>query len=493
MPATLVSLQNISVKYQSQIALNQISLDIIAGDHVAIIGKSGSGKSLLLKVIAGLQSVNGGQLTRHYTEGCDGTASASIVLVDSRHHFKNGSNTTDLYYQQRFNSFDSDDSLTVKSYLAGIAKDTRPGYWSIENVVERLNLTALYNKELIKLSNGETKRLRLASALIKNPKLLLLDQPLTGLDVDARKSFDALLHEIAEAGTTIVMATSPNEIPSVINKVVLLTSGRTDLITYAADYRIKQLSRHSNDTNINTEHLAGLLSADYERFDTIIKMANVNVQYGEKNILKNIDWEVRQGDRWALLGHNGAGKSTLLTLVYGDNPQAYANDIVLFDKQRGTGESIWDIKKKCGFVSPELFQYFPTDNSCLQVIESGFYDTLGLFRMSEPSRAALSLKWMEVLGIGQYARQLLKNIPASAQRLCFLARALVRNPILLILDEPCQGMDEDQKENFKHIIDTICEQSDMTMIYVTHYTEELPDAVNKFIKLSAGEVVEQSA
>jgi molybdate transport system ATP-binding protein len=135
-------------------------------------------------------------------------------------------------------------------------------------------------------------------------------------------------------------------------------------------------------------------------------------------VLHNISWQVKQGERWALLGPNGAGKSTLLSLAYGDNPQAYANDIILFDKKRGTGESIWDIKRKCGFVSPELYQFFPMDNSCAQVIESGFYDTLGLFRQSDPSRAAIALRWMKVFNIDKYARQLLKNVPASAQRLC---------------------------------------------------------------------------
>ena len=114
-----------------------------------------------------------------------------------------------------------------------------------------------------------------------------------------------------------------------------------------------------------------------------------------KKFLKNVDWQIKQGERWALLGPNGAGKSTLLSLINGDNPQAYANDIILFDRKRGTGESIWDIKSKTGFVSPELYQYFPTDNSCLQVIESGFYDTMGLFRPSDPKKSAIALRWMK--------------------------------------------------------------------------------------------------
>jgi len=179
----------------------------------------------------------------------------------------------------------------------------------------------------------------------------------------------------------------------------------------------------------------------------------------------------------------------LLSLINGDNPQAYANDIILFDKKRGTGESIWDIKSKIGFVSPELHQYFPTDNSCLQVIESGYYDTLGLFRQSNKTKAETALRWMQALEIDKYARVLLKNIPASAQRLCLLARALIKTPDLLIFDEPCQGLDAHQQHHFKTLVDTICSLSNVTLIYVTHYQHEIPDSVTKVLRLEKGIVV----
>ncbi len=168
-------------------------------------------------------------------------------------------------------------------------------------------------------------------------------------------------------------------------------------------------------------------------------MDNIHIRYGDKQVLKDVDWHIKQGERWALLGPNGAGKSTLLSLINADNPQAYANDIILFDRKRGTGESIWDIKSKTGFVSPELFQYFPTDNSCLQVIESGYYDTMGLFRPSNPKKSAIALQWMKALEIDKYARHLLKNIPASAQRLCLLARALIKTQPCSYLTNPARA------------------------------------------------------
>ena len=217
-------------------------------------------------------------------------------------------------------------------------------------------------------------------------------------------------------------------------------------------------------------------------------MNEVFVKYGDKVILNKVNWQIIPGERWALLGANGAGKSTLLSLINGDNPQAYANDIVLFDKKRGTGESIWDIKSKIGFMSPELHQYFPTDNSCLQVIESGCYDTLGLFRPSQKTKADTALRWMKALEIEKYARVLLKNTPASAQRLCLLARALIKNPDLLIFDEPCQGLDAHQQQHFKNLVDTICRLSNVTLIYVTHYQNEIPESVSRVLRLDKGSV-----
>ena len=224
-------------------------------------------------------------------------------------------------------------------------------------------------------------------------------------------------------------------------------------------------------------------------FSTIISMENVSIRYGEKQVLNNVNWTVLPGERWALLGPNGAGKSTLLSLINGDNPQAYANQIVLFDRKRGSGESIWDIKKKIGFVSPELHQYFPAESSCLQVIESGFYDTLGLFRPSNPEKAALALRWMTVLKIEGHARKPLKQVTASTQRLCLLARALVKNPPLLIFDEPCQGLDEQQQRYFKYLLETICSISNTTLIYVTHYQHEIPNVVTQVLRLEEGEKV----
>jgi molybdate transport system ATP-binding protein len=498
--APMLSINHATVRFLNNILFANLSFIVKKGEHWALVGESGSGKSALLQTIAGRFNITGGTIAYHFFDDylklevdIDDyfTFHKLIALVESKHHFKNLSNTTEFYYQQRFNSSDSEDALTVTQYLNSVTSIPHENiYWTFEKVITLLNLELLQDKQLIKLSNGETKRLMLAAALLKNPVLLLLDNPLTGLDVQTRMDFNLIVNEIITSGITVIMATSPHEIPGAITNVAILRQGEIIDRVPKDQFKPEMFIKETKD-EIDYSELKTLLNTNTGKtiYQYIVKMNNVHIKYGDKVILDNVNWEILPGERWALLGPNGAGKSTLLSLINGDNPQAYANDIVLFDKKRGTGESIWDIKSKIGFVSPELHQYFPTDNSCLQVIESGYYDTLGLFRASSKTKVETALRWMKALEIEKYARVLLKNIPASAQRLCLLARALIKTPTLLIFDEPCQGLDDHQQHHFKTLVDTICSLSNVTLIYVTHYQHEIPDSVTKILRLDQGKSI----
>jgi molybdate transport system ATP-binding protein len=500
MTSPIFTIQQLTVRYLNNTLFTNLSFTVNKGENWVLIGESGSGKSALLQTIAGNFNITNGQINYNFFEDYlilnpdkkgHITHHKLIALVEPKHHFRNLSNTTDFYYQQRYNSSDSEDAQTVEAYLSGIlAVQLLVGYWDYSKVIQTLKLGHLSQKHLIKLSNGETKRLMLAAALLKNPKLLLLDNPLTGLDVQTRKEFNAIIEEITASGITLIMATSPFEVPAAITNIAILEHGAICQTLPIDEYKPEMLKPQQDD-NIDADELKSLLNADAGKisYNQIIGMNKVTIKYGSNVVLYSVNWQVKTGERWALLGPNGAGKSTLLSLINGDNPQAYANDIVLFDRRRGTGESIWDIKRKIGFVSPELHQYFATDNSCLQVIESGYYDTLGLFRQSTKEKAAIALRWMKALEIEKYARVLLKNIPASAQRLCLLARALIKNPYLLIFDEPCQGMDIHQQQHFKNLVDTICNLSNVTLIYVTHYEHEIPECVDMFLRLDKEKVV----
>ncbi len=435
------------------------------GQVWAIAGESDSGHSALVNSIQG----------------------KNIENVHQKHHFRNLSNTNNFYYQQRFNSSDSEDALTVKDHLQNIT--TTNGYWTTDKVIDLFNLKDLLPEQIIKLSNGETKRLLIASALISNPEAITLDHPLTGLDVSTRNRFGQILQSINESGISVIIATNPLEIPEAVTHVAVMQENEIIFHDSKQNFNPKDFD-FGREIIIDQSTLKALLSHHQpQTFNTIIKMTDVVVEYDGRKILDHINWHVTQGERWSLTGPNGAGKSTLLSLVNGDNPQAYANDIILFDRKRGSGESIWDIKKQTGYVSPELYQYFPTDTSCLHVIESGFYDTIGLFRPADAEREAHCTEWMKLMNIQQYAYRLFSMVPTGVQRLCLLARALVKSPTLLILDEPTQGLDITQQQFFTKLIDEYCLISNVTVIYVSHYEHHIPRAVDKQIRVMNGRTV----
>ena len=489
----MLTIQDATVKFRDQVLFAGLDLEIRENQHWAVVGPGGSGKSALLQTLAGRYFMARGKIRygfyerfrkEHRVDDPLFSHRRLIAYVDTRHDFKTLANTRDFYYQQRFNAGYVEQSPTVDDYLKQQAAERRPGAtWSVEDVCLTFHLEPLRHKRLIMLSNGETRRLRIGAALLKGPILLLLDHPLAGLDVDTRAAFDDIFQRIAASGVCLVMATDPSEIPSVITHVALLNRKRRLRPFRKQDFPIaapEQEPEPSPDAGSLHQLLNG---RERTRFEVLVSMRNVRVAYGPAVIFENINWKVRTGEYWALSGPNGSGKSTLLSLINGDHPQAYANEIVLFDRKRGSGESIWDIKRKIGFMSPELHQYFPYHYTCLQVVESGFYDTLGLFSKSRPENRRIAEQWMEIMGISSMKTALMRDLSTTRQRLCLLARALVKNPYLLMLDEPCLGFDSDQQRHFRRLIDRIAETGQLGIIYVTHHRETLPVCVNRTLRL----------
>jgi len=469
----ILQVENLTVAIQSKIIFENVSFEIQKGRQYAIVGPSGSGKTALLHCLAG-QSFYKGSIRAK--------PGVSIVLVEQQHHFKNLSNTSSFYYQQRFNSMDAGDAMTVHEYLNDLDSSSMGNEF-----FELLGIDKLLPKPLIQLSNGENKRVQLIRALTQSPDILLLDNPFLGLDIAARDSLNKILQSIIKKGITIILITGAQLIPGIITDVIELKEKSSRLINRAlfmADNSI-QLEIEKIDKSLLDE----LVNNEDGSFDYAIKMKNVHVQYYENVILDKINWEVKKGERWSLSGPNGAGKSTLLSLINADNPQAYANEIYLFDKRRGRGESIWDIKRKIGYVSPELHLFFDSSNTVFNVVASGLFDTIGLFRVVNEEQTTTITKWMKLLQVDHFSNQLLKNLSLGKQRLVLLARALVKDPPLLLLDEPSQGLDEEQAQLLKNLIEQICEHSNKTLIYVTHLKEEIPSCVTKFIQLENGRVV----
>lgn len=488
----LITVSDALIKFRTKTIFDNLNFQWEVGQHWAVVGSNGSGKSALLHALAGKFIVANGSITHPFADSFREeekkvneffTYHDLIQLVDVRHAFKNKSNAKDFYYQQRYNVSDADNTLNVSEYLMEqVNVCARAAYWDLDRVKQKLRLEELWEKSLLKLSNGESKRLRLAAALLKNPVVLMLDNLFTGLDAPSRVAFNEILTEIAHSGTSIMVVTTPNEIPDVVTNVMVLDECKVLHNLRKADF-IPETHYPDKTPQVDFDSLLKLLSRPIPHFDSIIDLKRTSVKYGSTVVLKDVSWKILPGERWTLTGINGSGKSTLISLLNGDHPQAYACDLSLFGKKRGSGENIWDIKAQIGFMSPEFYQFFPSYYTCTEVVVSAYYEALGIKKKGSPEQEETASKWLDLMDLTEVKDKVLSDLTASQQRACLLARALVKTPTLLILDEPCQGLDHQHQEQFRQIIDTIFEHTSMTLIYVTHYQEELPRCINRTLHL----------
>jgi molybdate transport system ATP-binding protein len=483
-PSIIVT--DLYVAIQDTTVLDGISFSLQPNQHLAVLGASGSGKTSLVHAFAGKIHFSGSIVMQLNSTRLH---SQQITLVEQWDSFKNLSNTSDFYYQQRFNSFDAEDAPTIMHELL---KELQAGETElnevakIESGLKRLGIFHLKNSPLIQLSSGEHKRFQLIKALLNPPALLILDSPYTGLDTASRKGLNEILNEISGNGTQLILISGNFPIPACITHIAHLENSTFNFFGDKEFFDFTE-TNHSDKNEIffDTELMPD--AKESTPFASIVEMANVHIKYGNKTIVEGLNWKVKQGEKWLLKGRNGAGKSSLLNLITGDHPQAYSNEINLFGKKRGSGESIWDIKQKIGYISPELHAYFDKSISCFDTVASGFFDTIGLYKKLTTEQHYIILQWLDFLRLSSHVfNKPLHSISTSVQRLTLFARALVKNPPLLILDEPCQGLDLHQRDQFISLIDHLCRKFQKTLIYVSHAEEEIPTCIEKVLHLEQG-------
>jgi molybdate transport system ATP-binding protein len=477
-----IILENVSIQQYGKTVLDSISFELSSHQHLVVTGISGSGKTTLAKTLAG-QLFHKGKLEIRYTDHA--LLQHKVAMAGHSDSLKNLSNTSDFYYQQRFNSSDAADAVTAGEELNNTDSPLSPEEKTraISHWLEQLHLLHRKEAPLIQLSNGEQKKLQLIKVLLQQPQVLILDKVFTGLDAGSRSQLNGIIDQQAARGTTVILITDDTQLPSCITHIAELDEGKLTRFITRETFDKEEKTRVP--VTIFNNRLLPDLSTRHP-FKVIVSMKDVTVRYGDKTILQNINWEVKKGERWLLKGPNGAGKSTLLSLITGDNPQAYANEIYLFDRRRGKGESIWDIKQKTGYVSPELHKYFDHTISVSQAIASGFFDTIGLYKQLTGAQQNLLNEWITYFELDAYKNRPLSFLYAGQQRWVLLARALIKNPPLLVLDEPCQGLDAGHVQQFIQLVDTICAQSDTTLIYVSHYDNEIPACITKKTELYQG-------
>ena len=327
------------------------------------------------------------------------------------------------------------------------------------------------------LSSGELRRLLIVLALAQHPQLIIFDNPFIGLDAAMRCELDDFFVEMSEFQQMMFLVPSVSEMPKATTHVLKSDSLHYEVIGSIKDFREKEWMDEKTKSENHLIELPQALSRQTHSYQYVLRMKNINISYQGVTLFRNLNWDIKRGEKWALLGQNGSGKSTLLSLLVADNPRAYSLDITIFDRKRGTGESIWDIKKPIGYISSEMHLYFRENQTCLKIVSSGFFDTMGLFGKCSDEQQQIALEWMKLLGIDSLKDRSYLKLSSGEQRLILLARTMVKNPDLLILDEPLHGLDAQNKSRCRAVIEKFCEQGGKTLIYVTHRREEIPSCV----------------
>jgi molybdate transport system ATP-binding protein len=487
-----------AVRPGGEVALRDLSWTVREGESWAIVGPVGSGKTSLASVILGRLRIATGAIGWPLLERLRVAGRTVAWPADVIQHvaFREDSwlfSPNRHYYQQRFNFIEPREDLTLEGFLkaGSSAKDAL-----FFRVARQLGIEKLWHLSLIKLSSGQVRRARIARALLFEPEWLILDDPFLGLDSAGRGDVETILEELIRQGTRLLLITRSDSIPGWITDVLELDR----LAANRQSRRGEFPARLSAATVVSPGRGAGRDRAEDKEpvpassfivpataAEPIIEMRGVNVRYGEP-ILQDISWTVRAGERWAVLGPNGSGKSTLLSLICADHPQAYGNDIRLFGRQRGTGETIWEIKRHIGLVSPELHLYYSEPLTAAQTAATGFFDVMSR-RPTTPEQDRRVLELFEQFGITSLVERAFASLSTGEQRLVLLVRALVKDPPLLILDEPFQGLDTRLVSEARHWLDHRL-RPEQTLIFVSHYREEIPQTMTRFLRLDAGQVVE---
>jgi molybdate transport system ATP-binding protein len=478
---TLLTFEAAALRLRDRILLAGTSWRIRAGEHWAVLGPNGSGKSTLMGAVAGQVPVVRGRLRRLHPSA----APVNIGHVSFERHRRLMEQEEGRDDARHF-SGDPDGMTTAADILSAGRPPGDSDPDRIEATIRQMGIGHLMNRGIRQLSTGEMRKVLIVRALVRSSGILILDEPFDGLDVASRASLMETLSRLLERDMPVLLVVHrTEEIPGGITHVLRLSECR--MAAAGPRTGMEGMDRTDGRSCSLPDPVGGSTAqngpgdAPLRGDAPLVAMRNTSVRYGDQTLFSGLDWRMEAGENWLILGPNGSGKTTLLKLIAGDHPQAYANDIRLFGRPRGSGESIWEIKQRIGLVSSEFQIRYRKSVSALEAVVSGFFDSVGLYRRAAPDQISAARRWLAALGMADKADRPVTHLSCGEQRLILIARAMVKCPDLLILDEPCQGLDTANRDRVLGLAEAIGNRTGTNLIFVTHHPEEVPGCITHML------------
>ena len=455
----MIEIRNAVVIKSGKRLFDDFSWKIHDGEHWVVSGPNGSGKTTLLEIISGTVHLPQGELIFSFIDGDTwderyAQRRRKIHYIPAHAIHTLLSDVQGLYYQQRYYGI-GDERIPLVREVLGKAGD------EIKNlpIPESLSINHFLDLEVTRLSNGQLKKVLLLKAVLTEiPKLLLLDYPFEGLDFDSREDLCRFIDFLATTyGVQIILVDHHHHLPSVINRKLILN----DFAIESEEVCSPEPSHISSSPDRSAKSGSGI---------PVVEIRDLKIQYQDHIVLKDFNWTVHQGDRWALIGRNGSGKTTLFSMIFADHPMAYSQQIWLFGRRRGSGESIWEIKKRMAYVGPELVSYLAPKSIGLTARE---YIRSINKKSNESSLNAL----IDHFGAETFIDKAVRGLSSGELQLMLIMNCFLTEKELLLLDEPFQFLDDRQKQNLSRYLQSHL-HAETTLILITHYADDLAEWTN---------------
>lgn len=478
-PMALVTLTKVRTPAHRDRAFECDQWQLEEGQKWAILGSNGAGKTLLARVLLGQHAISRG--LREYAAGFSPATCCEMVSFERQRELHE--------YDDRFDDSElradaNDRGTLVHQYLRRSTQASEEyEYW-----IKRLNIADITDQGLRELSTGQMRRVLMAGAALCQTRMLVLDDPLAGLDQAMQNEFEAVLRELFDRLHTALLLTSRlSDVPDSVSHLMLIEQGRVVLScenTVQNRRRIaRSLAGDGPKVNLQTVHaLQQQYKTDKVLSDPLLQFMNVSCSFADKRIFTDLSWSFRVGQHALIAGPNGCGKSTLLSMLTGDNAKAFGQQVSLFGKRKGSGESVWEIRKHFGVVSTALQQQFGKGYRALDVVVSGLQDSIGISELAAGSETSAARAWLAAVGIASLADKRFEHLSYGQQRMVLIARAMVKRPDILILDEPCLGLDEHNRQHVLALLQAIVDDTPTQILFVSHRIDERPDFINQTLQ-----------